>query len=171
MKLAHSNGIGMRRVLRLTTVALVSSACLNRTTHRIDAPVPGFAHSPPQSQQPLYVRWEKWKSYFADPSLERATFVQIGANCGLNTPVCALGGDPVWTYATQCQWQGVPIEPIPRLFRKLVEEQSHTLADTQGQGGGGCLPACIVHRLRRAHACCRWRATPTCRTCTRCARR
>lgn len=47
------------------------------------------------------------------------TFIQIGANCGKNTYGCAVGGDPVWSYATMCGWRGLVIEPISYIFRKL----------------------------------------------------
>ena len=45
-------------------------------------------------------------------SMSDVFFVQIGGNCGLNVPRCAIGGDPIWEYATQCLgWAGVVLEP------------------------------------------------------------
>lgn len=63
---------------------------------------------------PLFVKWE---DHFKD--ITDLNFVQIGANCGTNTVECARGGDPVWEYATRFNWQGVVIEPVPRIFGKL----------------------------------------------------
>ena len=99
--------------------------CLSTATNTIESPVIGFAHSPPEAQQPIYMRWERWRSYMANASLEGLTFVQIGANCGLNTNKCALGGDPIWTYATQCGWRGVAVEPIKDLARQLHQNYAH----------------------------------------------
>jgi len=68
----------------------------------------------PQSK-PLFVRWE-----LKFLPTNKIFFLQIGGNCGKNTPECALGGDPIWEYATQCdQWSGIVIEPAIEAFTKL----------------------------------------------------
>ena len=53
-------------------------------------------------------------------SVENISFVLVGANCGRNNRRCAIGGDPVWEYATQCAgWTGLVIEPTRALFEEL----------------------------------------------------
>jgi len=64
---------------------------------------------------PLFVKWEE---YLQD--LTNVTFVQVGGNCGMNTPRCAVGGDPIWEYATMFNWSGVVLEPVPRIFEELA---------------------------------------------------
>ncbi len=48
------------------------------------------------------------------PSLEKLSFVQIGANDGRRA-------DPLCKYIKNCGWQGVLVEPNPLYFRRLVE--------------------------------------------------
>merc|ERR1719150_2401153 len=67
---------------------------------------------------PLFVRWER---YLGQKGLEGLTFVQVGANCGTNMPECAVGGDPIWEYATRFNWKGVVVEPVPKTFAKLTK--------------------------------------------------
>lgn len=67
---------------------------------------------------PLFVRWEK---YLGAESMEGLTFVQVGANCGTNMVECAVGGDPVWEYATRFNWKGVTVEPVPKTFNVLTQ--------------------------------------------------
>ena len=67
---------------------------------------------------PLFVRWEEYvPKYLA--SVTHVRFVQIGANCGMNTKSCAVGGDPVWNYVESCGWRGLAFEPVPGTFQKL----------------------------------------------------
>merc|ERR1719229_1053447 len=66
---------------------------------------------------PLFVRWEK----YLGRNLDGRFFVQIGANCGTNMVECAVGGDPVWEYATRFGWKGVTVEPVARTFNKLTK--------------------------------------------------
>ena len=56
---------------------------------------------PPARQVPLFIRWEDYAQYLPQ-NLREVTYVQIGANCGKNTFGCAVGGDPIWSYATSC---------------------------------------------------------------------
>lgn len=65
---------------------------------------------------PLFVNWEK---YFRGDVLHELYFVQLGGNCGKNTPECAGGGDPVWEYATRFDWRGVVVEPVGKTFEQL----------------------------------------------------
>ena len=65
---------------------------------------------------PLFMRWE---AFFGN--VARLHFVQLGANCGLNTPACAIGGDPVYEYAAACGWRGVAVEPVLHTFLRLCE--------------------------------------------------
>ena len=77
----------------------------------------------PQARQvPLFVNWEDLagKGYLP-ADLRGVSFVQIGANCGKNTYGCAVGGDPVWSYATMCGWRGVAVEPVSYVFSKLCQ--------------------------------------------------
>lgn len=53
------------------------------------------------------------------PTLDGATFVQVGANCGRNSKQCAVGGDPIWNYAHSCGWRGLVLEPVRNTFKKL----------------------------------------------------
>ena len=69
-------------------------------------------------QVPLFIRWEDWHEYLPH-DLGTVNFVQIGANCGKNTYGCAVGGDPVWSYATTCGWHGIAVEPVSYVFRAL----------------------------------------------------
>jgi len=66
---------------------------------------------------PLFVRWEK----YLGQDLSGVNFVQIGGNCGTNLPECAVGGDPIWEYATRFGWDGIVLEPVPQIFSKLSE--------------------------------------------------
>lgn len=68
---------------------------------------------------PLFVRWEQYVPEYLD-SASNVTFVQIGANCGKNSRRCAVGGDPVWEYATRCGWRGISVEPVSSAFNELV---------------------------------------------------
>jgi len=67
---------------------------------------------------PLWIRWEEFLGRHL-PSLHNLTFVQIGANCGMNHVSCAGSGDPLWEYATRCGWRGVAVEPTLYSFVKL----------------------------------------------------
>lgn len=64
-----------------------------------------------------------WEDYVPDflPAVQSASFVQIGANCGMNTRHCAISGDPVWDYATRCHWRGVAVEAYKPIFRELCD--------------------------------------------------
>ncbi|CAK0839641.1 unnamed protein product, partial [Prorocentrum cordatum] len=64
---------------------------------------------------PLFVKWEK----YLGKDLSGVNFVQIGGNCGTNLPECAVGGDPIWEYATRFDWNGIVLEPVPQIFSKL----------------------------------------------------
>ncbi|CAK0810279.1 unnamed protein product [Prorocentrum cordatum] len=66
---------------------------------------------------PLFVKWED----YLGEDLHNINFVQVGGNCGTNLPECAVGGDPIWEYATRFAWKGIVIEPVPRIFAKLSE--------------------------------------------------
>jgi len=66
---------------------------------------------------PLFVKWED----YLGEDLSNVNFVQVGGNCGTNLPECAVGGDPIWEYATRFAWNGIVIEPVPRIFEKLSE--------------------------------------------------
>jgi FkbM family methyltransferase len=66
---------------------------------------------------PLFVKWEK----YLGKDLKDVNFVQIGGNCGTNLPDCAVGGDPIWEYATRFNWNGIVLEPVPQIFSKLSE--------------------------------------------------
>lgn len=59
--------------------------------------------------------WPRWEQYF--PTLENLTFVQIGANNGLNKG--SVQGDPIWDYATKHHWKGYAVEPNPNSFKEL----------------------------------------------------
>ena len=66
--------------------------------------------------------WARWEQYAARAcvDLENVYYVQVGANCGANVRRCALGGDPIYEYATQCAgWSGVSIEPVMHTFGEL----------------------------------------------------
>lgn len=65
---------------------------------------------------PLFVKWED----YLGKSLNDVTFVQVGGNCGTNLPDCAVGGDPIWEYATRFGWNGIVLEPVPHIFSKLA---------------------------------------------------
>merc|ERR1719203_428598 len=65
---------------------------------------------------PLFVKWEEYIK-----SMHGVNFVQIGGNCGTNLPDCAVGGDPIWEYATRFNWNGIVLEPVPQIFSKLSE--------------------------------------------------
>jgi len=64
---------------------------------------------------PLFVKWEEYLQ-----SMHGVNFVQIGGNCGTNLPECAVGGDPIWEYATRFDWKGIVLEPVPQIFSKLT---------------------------------------------------
>ncbi|CAK0791670.1 unnamed protein product [Prorocentrum cordatum] len=70
----------------------------------------------PEGHVPLFVRWEEYLK-----SMNGVNFVQIGGNCGTNLPECAVGGDPIWEYATRFGWDGIVLEPVPHIFSKLTE--------------------------------------------------
>ena len=74
----------------------------------------------PSTEVPLFVRWEEHSS-LPPTAWRNAFFVQVGANCGRNTPECAAGGDPVWPYVRSCGWRGIAIEPVRRTFHRLCE--------------------------------------------------
>ena len=74
---------------------------------------------PTEKTIPLFIRWEDYSDYLPHRNLRGTTFVQIGANCGKNVLSCAMGGDPVWSYATMCDWQDVAVEPHAPTFRQL----------------------------------------------------
>ena len=66
--------------------------------------------------------WARWERYVARAgvNLEDVFYVQVGANCGANVRRCAMGGDPIYEYATQCAgWRGVSIEPVLHTFGEL----------------------------------------------------
>jgi len=64
---------------------------------------------------PLFVKWEEHLE-----SMHGVNFVQIGGNCGTNLPECAVGGDPIWEYATRFDWKGIVLEPVPQIFSELT---------------------------------------------------
>jgi len=66
---------------------------------------------------PLFVKWENYLGKY----LHDVNFVQIGGNCGTNLPDCAVGGDPIWEYATRFGWNGIVLEPVPKIFSKLTD--------------------------------------------------
>ena len=74
----------------------------------------------PARAVPLFVQWEQYVPQYLD-SVVNATFVQVGASCGMNSRRCAVGGDPIWEYATRCGWRGVVVEPVWSPFKRLVE--------------------------------------------------
>ena len=64
-------------------------------------------------------RWEELSPRYIC-NMSDVFFVHVGGNCGLNVGRCAIGGDPVWEYATQCQgWRGVVVEPSAGKFKML----------------------------------------------------
>ena len=64
-------------------------------------------------------RWEELSPRYIC-NMSDVFFVHVGGNCGLNVGRCAIGGDPVWEYATQCQgWRGVVVEPSAGKFKLL----------------------------------------------------
>jgi len=65
---------------------------------------------------PLFVQWENYLK-----SMHGVNFVQIGGNCGTNMPECAVGGDPIWEYATRFGWNGIVLEPVPHIFKQLSQ--------------------------------------------------
>jgi len=74
---------------------------------------------------PLFVNWEQFVPAYL-PSVVNVTFVQVGANCGKNTRLCAKGGDPIWTYAERCGWRGVAVEPVTATFLELCRNYAAT---------------------------------------------
>ena len=103
----------------------------------------------------MYIRWE---DYLQPPlSVANVTFLQIGANCGANTPECAGGGDPIWPYATQCGWSGVAIEPVKKTFHQLCQNYVRVSPGVQplralvGAVGGGS-EALVVSHGETSHA-------------------
>eukprot|EP00966_Prymnesium_polylepis_P037943 880196-Prymnesium_polylepis.1 len=118
----------------LLVAALAESRCISDTCWAKElAPVSAphdlghvsqrcSASSPPVlgvDSQPLFVKWEEYIGRYLH-DIENISFVMVGANCGRNNLRCAVGGDPVWEYATQCAgWQGVVIEPISETFEEL----------------------------------------------------
>lgn len=89
-------------------------------------PGEGLSHGwPSWKGKPLRWLWEQHVPSFlphpTSPSSWDIFFVQVGANCGMNTPRCAVGGDPIWEYATQCEgWRGVLVEPQLPVYSALV---------------------------------------------------
>eukprot|EP00316_Scyphosphaera_apsteinii_P013321 CAMPEP_0119317110 /NCGR_PEP_ID=MMETSP1333-20130426/41999_1 /TAXON_ID=418940 /ORGANISM="Scyphosphaera apsteinii, Strain RCC1455" /LENGTH=215 /DNA_ID=CAMNT_0007322949 /DNA_START=56 /DNA_END=700 /DNA_ORIENTATION=- len=83
--------------------------CLNASTQQLDQPARG-----PR----LWIKWEDFIGRFL-PMITGLFFVQVGAGCGTNSWHCAIGGDPIWLYATRCNWQGVVIEPVESRFGRL----------------------------------------------------
>jgi FkbM family methyltransferase len=59
--------------------------------------------------------WPRWERYFS--SLHNLSFVQIGANAGVNKG--SVEGDPIWNYATRHHWRGIAVEPNPNSFEEL----------------------------------------------------
>lgn len=93
--------------------------CLNASGR---LPWPLQFGDPPARQVPLFIRWEDYiRKVIPRRRFEDVTFVQIGANCGKNTFGCAVGGDPIWSYATMCGWRGVVVEPVSYVFKKLCK--------------------------------------------------
>ena len=68
---------------------------------------------------PLFVRWEDYVPTYLPKGLRNVYFVQVGAHCGKNTRGCAVGGDPLFDYATKCRWRGLALEPFPPIFTRL----------------------------------------------------
>jgi len=66
---------------------------------------------------PLFVKWEQ----YLGKDLSNVNFVQVGGNCGTNLPECAVGGDPIWEYATRFNWNGIVLEPVPHIFKQLTD--------------------------------------------------
>ena len=79
----------------------------------------------PEGDIPLYIRWEEYVPTFL-ATVEGVSFVQVGANCGLNSRQCAVGGDPVFAYARACRWHGIAIEPVKRTYEALVANYATT---------------------------------------------
>jgi FkbM family methyltransferase len=96
--------------------AISDYPCLN-STGQLD--FPQRWGDPPQRQVPLFIRWEEYREYL--PRWPDANFIQVGANCGKNTYGCAVGGDPIWPYATACGWRGVAVEPTSYVYLKLCK--------------------------------------------------
>jgi hypothetical protein len=98
--------------------------CLNASGR---LPWPLQFGDPPARQVPLFIRWEDYiRKVIPRRRFEDVTFVQIGANCGKNTFGCAVGGDPIWSYATMCGWRGVVVEPVSYVFKKLCISSART---------------------------------------------
>jgi hypothetical protein len=95
----------------------LSARCLDSRTKSLKLPLRWG--DPPARQVPLFIWWEQW-SNFLPLRIEDVVFIQIGANCGKNTYGCAVGGDPIWSYATSCGWHGVAVEPVTYVFKALV---------------------------------------------------
>ena len=55
-------------------------------------------------------RWEEMSPRYIC-SMSDVFFVQIGGNCGLNVPRCAIGGDPISGDLGVC-------DPVPRVSRR-----------------------------------------------------
>ena len=68
---------------------------------------------------PLFVRWEDYVPTYLPEGLRNVYFVQVGAHCGKNTRGCAVGGDPLFDYATRCGWRGLALEPFAPVFTRL----------------------------------------------------
>jgi len=109
----------LSRVARATataSVALVS--CTNGLRHEATLRPEAELELPLRLEDghvPLFVKWEK----YLGNDLRGVNFVQIGGNCGTNLPECAVGGDPIWEYATRFDWKGIVLEPVPQIFSKL----------------------------------------------------
>jgi FkbM family methyltransferase len=66
----------------------------------------------------LFVRWEDYVPKYLSSVMGRS-FMQVGANCGLNRMPCASGGDPIWNYVVSCGWHGLAFEPAKSSFDEL----------------------------------------------------
>jgi len=112
------------RLTGAIAVALASNPCAAVSLRGQEIPAKKSLASLPltleEGHVPLFVKWE---DYLGD-DLSNLTFVQVGGNCGTNMRECAVGGDPVWEYATRFSWNGIVIEPVPRIFQKLRDNYS-----------------------------------------------
>lgn len=103
---------------RWTAERVTSFGCLDQSTGALQLPL--HWGDPPARQVPLFIRFEDYAEYLP-LDIRETTFVQIGANCGKNTFNCAVGGDPIWSYATSCGWRGLAVEPVSYVFLELCK--------------------------------------------------